>query len=541
MKKVLAIFLVFCVAFTLFSCGKGGSETPAGEASGGGDDATATGGGQAEESPSVEPGNVSAVRDTLNVAMTQDRGTLDPSYMMGYDLLNAMRMVYDVLWDIDGEGNQIWLLATDLEVVEPTVWHVTLRQGVTFANGNPFTADDVLFSLYRGNNRTGEPATFPVLNLEKSKALDEYTVEIVFDSYELSYRNGFSLLYIYDAESFDEETAATTPNGTGPYEVTDYVINSHLDLTVRDGYWGEKPAIENLHFAIMSEDTQRVTALQTGLVDIASVPYQDIEFVQTLSDLTVVVTSPAMSKALYFNPAETSVFYDNPDARKAVALAIDTQAIADIAYSGFAKVSRMPVAVDNIDAEDRFMDLGVYGIGYDPELAGEYAEKSGLRDKEILLINNGTSDSQVVAELIQANLKEIGVTVNVQNLDPGSWLSIVFDDTQYDVAVDFTTAPSMTLAQNYYSWINYHVGGAYTRNPWPGKDRALELAGKVMSVSDPQELSEIYMELTTLQTEAMLWFSLVDMTQAAAYNSGLSGYNPLLFGNVNYAGLSWAA
>ncbi|MDR1589868.1 MAG: ABC transporter substrate-binding protein [Oscillospiraceae bacterium] len=459
---------------------------------------------------------------------------------MGYDLLNAMRMVYEVLWDIDGEGNRTWLLATGLEVVEPTVWHVKLREGVTFANGNPFTADDVLFSLWRGNNRTGEPATFPVLNLEKSKALDEYTVEIVFDSYDLSYLNGFSLLYIYDKESFDETAAATTPNGTGPYAVTDYVINSHLDLTVRDGYWGEKPAIKNLHFAIMSEDSQRVTALQTGLVDIAGVPYSDIEFIQTLSDLAVAITSPAMTKALYFNPAATSVFHDNTDARKAVALAIDTQSIANIAYSGFAKASRMPVAVDNIDVEDRFLDLGVYGIGYDPVKAKELAESSGLTGKEVLLINNGSSDSQVVAELIQANLAEIGVTANVQNLDPGSWLSIVFDDSQYDMAVDFTTAPSMTIAQNYYSWINYHVGGAYTRNPWPGKDRALELANKVMSVSDPAELSEIYMELTELQTEAMLWFSLVDMTQAAAYNKGLNGYKPLLFGNVNYAGLSWS-
>jgi peptide/nickel transport system substrate-binding protein len=545
MKKLLAILLVLCMAFTLFSCGKSGDETPASETPGGdtpsGDSPAPSGGDQPSESAPAPEGNAS-VRDTLSVAMTQDRGTLDPSFMIGWDLMNAMRMVYEPLWEMNGKGEIDWVLATDLDMSDPTRWRITLRQGVTFANGNPFNADDVLFSLWRANNRTGEPATFPVLNLDESNAIDEYTVEAVFDSYDLGYLSGFSSMYIYDKESFDDATIATTPNGTGPYQLAEYVINSHLYLTTRDGYWGNSPAIKNLHFEIMTEDSQRVTALQTGTVDIAGVPYADIEYVQTLEDFSVSFTSGGMSRALYLNlSSERSVFYDNTDARKAVALAIDRQAIADIAYNGFATVSRLPVSLANIDVEDRFLDLGIYGIGYDPELAKEYAEKAGLMDKDILLISNGASDSTVVAELIQANLKEIGVTVTVQNLDPGSWLSVVFDETQYDMAVDFTTAPSQTIAQNYYSWINFHVGGAFTRNPWPGKDRALELANSVMSMSDPKQLSEAYMEMTEILSDAMLWYSLVDMTTAFAYNSDLLNYEPLLFGNVIYSKLAWAA
>jgi peptide/nickel transport system substrate-binding protein len=352
---------------------------------------------------------------------------------------------------------------------------------------------------------------------------------------------------MYDEETcggdIAAESLATDPNGTGPYTVTDYVINSHLDLTVRDGYWGAMPAIQNLHFVIMSEDSQRVTALQTGTADMASVPYQDIEYVQTLDDITVSLgpSAQARSIALYFNPSEHSAFYDNPDARKAVALAIDRQAIADIAYSGYALVSRLPVSIYNTDVEDRLLDLGVYGIGYDPELAKEYAEKSGLAGKEILIIDNGSSDRQVAAELIQANLKEIGVNASVNNLDPGSWLSIVFDDTQFDMAVDMTVAPSLALAQHYYSWINFHIGGSFTRNPWPGKDRAMELVNSVMSISDPKQLSDAYMELTELQTEAMLWYNLVDCQDALAYNSDISGYQTRHSGGVDYGNLSWVS
>ena len=516
--KFLAVLVAISLVFTLVSCGDGGHNN---------------------NNNNETPGGDEAKKDTLTIATTQDRGTLDPMYMLGYDSLNAMRMIYETLWDFDSNGEQVWILATDLEMVEPTVWHIRLREGVTFANGNPFTAEDVVFSLWRGNNRVGEPAYLPELNLDKTRALDDYTVELVFNSYDLSYVAGMASLFMFDKESFDEEAIATTPIGTGPYVLDDYVINSHIDLKARDDYWGTPPAIKNLKFRVLSEDSQRVNAMQIGTVDIAQIPYQDIEFVQGLDGVTVHMFDPAMTRTLFFNPSEQSVFYNNPDARKAVALAIDSQAIADIAYSGFADVSRLPVAVSNVDVEDSYLDLGVYGIGYNPELAREYAEKAGIVGKKILLINNGSSDAVVVSELIQADLKDIGIEVEVQSLDPGSWLTIVFDDTQYDMAIDFTTAPSRTLAQNFYAWTLYHVGGSYTRNPWPGKDRFLALISDIMSVADSEELSSRFEELLDLHNEAMLWYSLVDIKYAYGYNSDLKGYEPLLMGNVNYANLSW--
>ena len=60
-----------------------------------------------------------------------------------------------------------------------------------------------------------------------------------------------------------------------------------------------------------------------------------------------------------------------------------------------------------------------------------------------------------------------------------------------------------------------------------------------MAVDDPAELSERYMELVEMHTEAMLWYSLVDMKDATGYNSDLKNFNPMLMGTVNYAKLSW--
>ena len=540
MKKIFAILLVLVVVFSLAACKGSTTDTNTNGGTNTDNNSADTNGNDASDGSGDNAGTVSA-KDTLKITVTQDRGTLDPMYMIGYDYMRSMRMVYDTLWDIDSDGNMVWVLATGIEYVEPTVWHIKLREGITFSNGNPFTAEDALFSILRGNNRVGEPMYLPELDMENSNVLDDYTVELIFGAYDLSYVAGMTSLVMFDVESFDEEIAATTPMGTGPYELVDYVINSHINLVARDGYWGEPAKIKNLNFMVLAEDAQRVNALQTGTTDISAVPFQDLEFVQSLDGITVDIRASAMSNAVFFNTSETRVFYDNADARKAVAYAIDREAIVDIAYSGFATPSRIPVSMGNIDWEDRFLDKGVYGDSYNVELARQLAESSGLVDKEILLINNGSSADVVICELIQANLRDIGVTVNVNSLDAGSWLSIVFDPTAFDMAINFTSVPSMTMAQNYSAWILYMNGGTYVTDPWPGRERYLVLIDGIMAMSDPAELSERYMELTELHVEAMIWYSLIDTQTANAYNSDIQGWAPMQDGNVNYAKLSWAA
>ena len=546
MKRFVVVLLLLCMALTLFACkSSGDNQTNNNSIQQSGDNnqtgAESSGSSQTGGNSNSQQSGTASTKDSLSIAITQDGGTLDPTTIAGYDIMNAIRMIYDSLWDYDIDGNVIWKLATGLTMVEPTKWHIHLREGVTFSNGNPFNADDALFSIWWGNGRPGKPVNFPELDLDNTFVVDEYTVELNFFKYDISYVYGMRQLYMFDKESYDEDDMAIHPIGTGPYVLSDYVINSHLNLTARDDYWGGKPAIQHLNFRILAEDAQRVNALQTGEVDIADIPFQDVSFVETLNGINVDVFTAASNMALYFNVAPTSVFYDNTDARRAVAMAIDRQAIADIAYSGFATPSRLPQSMGCSGIESRFLDLGIYGTGYNPEQAKALAQSSGLVDMEILLINNGSSADVVTCELIQENLRAIGVTVDVRNLDPGSWISYIFDDTTYDMSVDGVFAPSQTLAQNYYAWVLYGVGGAFTRNPWPGQERYLSLIEDIMSISDAKKLSDVTMELTQIHEAAMLWFGLIDTQRATAYKSGLVGFQRLFSGTLNYSKYSWGS
>ena len=544
LKKTLAVLLVLVMVFAAVACGgttTDNNNTANNSTDNGGAADTGNSGSNDANSGGATGGNTSK-KDTLSFTCTVDSGTLDPMQILGYDTGFAMRMVYETLWDIDSKGNMVMILATDLTFVEPTIWHIKLREGVFFSNGNPFTAEDALFSIFRGNTMPGAPPFLPELNLEESKVLDEYTIELIFNNYDLSLTAGMASVSMFYVESFDEETVPTTPMGTGPYIMTTYVINSHIYLEAREsGYWGDAPAIKNIHCKVLAEDFQRVNALETGTSDISSIPFQDIEYVESLDGITVALSDSTYGTCIYFNLTDNTVFFENPDARKAIALAIDNQAVADIAYSGYAKISRLPVSMAHIDWTDDILDLGVYGIGYDPDLARQYAESSGLVGQKLKAICSASAADIAVGELMQSDLQAIGVELEVVTLDAGSIITIAGDPTEFDIFISLTSAPSMTIAQNYSAYIQYMVGGTFLTSPWPGRDRFVELVTGIMAISDPAELQSRYKEMTEIHVDALPWYGIVDQQNANAYNSDLIGYERMLMGNVNFHKLSWAS
>ena len=267
MKKLLSLLFAVIMTLSFAACGEkgGGSGT----------------------SDGVE-------KDTLTVACTQDYATLDFTYESAYgDYTAISRMYAEPLYDIykvndDGTYEYRWILATSMEEESDTSWVFHLREGVKFSNGNDFNADDVLFTLDLCCNTDGQYPYFPHLDWEACEKIDDYTVRIVFKQFDYSYYNNVCTMQILDAETYDPVEYATNPVGTGPYVVTDYVVNSYLNMTANENYWGEQPKIKNLNFLCMDEDTQRVNALETDSVDVClRVPLQELDYVSSLGDYEV--------------------------------------------------------------------------------------------------------------------------------------------------------------------------------------------------------------------------------------------------------------
>lgn len=534
MKKFLALVLAVLMVLSLVACG--GSKTA---------DDTAKTDTKTNETEKKTDGTDKADaaatgRDTLTIALPSDRGTLNPMNLMGFDTAAAIKMIYEPLWDIDKEGNYEFILAESLDQSDPCNWIIKIKEGIKFANGNDFTAEDVVFTLERGNDRDGEADYLPELDLGNTKVIDTYTVQLSLFNYDMSYATSMCSMPMMDKESYDHDAIAQNPIGTGPYVLKEYVVNSHITLERRDGYWGDEPYFKYLNFVIIAEDSQRTNAIATGEVDISDVPFSDIDYVKGIDTYTLDLSETAQSTAMYYNTSENSILYNNEKGRQAIAMAIDTEAIADLVYSGYASAARLPVSVGNIDVQDSFLDRGVYGDRYNVEKAKAMAEEAGLVGQHLVIITPGSAEYAMVAEIIADNLKDIGIDLEVKNYDAGSAMEVYNDPTMYDLNISFTFVPSKTIAQNMYAWVFYANGGIYTWTPWPNVERYMEISQDIMAVSDPAELAARYDELLNYHVEGLPWYNLVDIMSASAYNSHITGYEQMTMGNVNYAKLGWA-
>ena len=199
-------------------------------------------------------------------------------------------------------------LATEWEVVEPTRWRFTLRDGVTFHNGNPFTADDVVASFERlmHPDARARGNVSGVVSVEK---VDDRTVDFVLDGPYPLLLNDLSGVFIMDREWLEEHDAlepgnittgttshaSTHANGTGPFVLESYRPDVATVMGVNEGWWDEpEHNLSGIEFRPITSDATRVAALMSGELDmIAPVPLQDIERLKAAGGFEV-VEEPAL-------------------------------------------------------------------------------------------------------------------------------------------------------------------------------------------------------------------------------------------------------
>ena len=509
----LALLLACMMIVSMAACGKPNTPTESGKP-----DTPTESGKPSEAPPPADP-----TKDTIKVAVTNDMGTLDPAQNSGTDLVGpTTRMIHEPLWYFDSDGEIVWMLATGYEWMDDVTIRIHVREGVNFMNGEILNAHDVLYSLIRYNHREGQGAMFRFLDEENSSVVDEYTVDMKLNEVNTSIPLTMGQ-YAIVRNNVTMDEAARSPNGTGPYAVTDYVINSHLYLSRRDDYWGELPATKNFQFLQLKEEAQRTNALQTGTVDVAAVPFQDVDFVRSLPGINLEITPSHGQQVIFFNVSDTSVFHQNEDARRAVTYAVDTAAIRRLVYNDLVDTPKTVMQQHVTDMEDRYFQFGgVYESGQDLELAKQYAESAGIIGKELRLINNGAPAAVLTCELIQADLKKIGVEVDVRSYDMGSWTTYLFDDTQYDMCFDGNWALQNTVTSALKYSVENMSAYAYKNYPWNGSEEVLERLATIYTVDETTQKEWRY-EVSKAVADAYLWISLADMVNTWAINEGVAG------------------
>jgi peptide/nickel transport system substrate-binding protein len=298
-----------------------------------------------------------AAQRTLNVATGGAFTSMDPHYHNLGPNNVLTTYVFDPLVQFDPQFRPQPALATGWKALDDKTWEFTLRDGVTFQDGSPFTADDVVFTYGRVPTLLNSPSSFnfAVKPIEKIEVIDAHTLRFhtTVPQPLLPY-NLATVRIVSRKNGTDQGTGAyntlAAAIGTGPYRVTAFLVGERAVFERNPDWWGTRPAWDKVVYRAIPNDTARNAALQAGDVDIIDqVSTRDVAELRRNPKL-VVVSAPGQ-RLIYLAPdigrAQTPWATDtegkrldrNPlqdvRVRKALSLAINRDALKDRVMDGF--------------------------------------------------------------------------------------------------------------------------------------------------------------------------------------------------------------
>lgn len=261
-----------------------------------------------------------AEANTLRWGAARDIGSLDPYSFGDTFTLSVLNHVYEGLVRYDQELKIEPALATRWETITPTTWRFHLRRGVTFHNGNPFTADDVIASLERVSHPTS-PLRGNLPAYRSATKVDDFTVDIeVTGTYPLLL-NDLTNIYIFDREWMVannallptdagrgvEGFATTNANGTGPFQVESRRPDARTVFTVNPRWWDEpRHNLTRIELLPIASSATRVAAMLSGEIDFTNVaPLQDLPRLQAAAEVRVLQSSELRTVFLVLNQRDT--------------------------------------------------------------------------------------------------------------------------------------------------------------------------------------------------------------------------------------------
>lgn len=309
-----------------------------------------------------------------------------------------------------------------------TVLTITLREGLTFADGSPLTADDVVWTFQRGLEGPGYiKVLYPMVGITSADqfvALDELTVQITsaFATPLLPKMLAMQPFGILSKESgeanaTDDDVWAAdwfreNDNSSGPYTVSAYDPTTSITLTPNEAYY-DQDKIKNAGVTIqfVSDPAQRALLLQSGEIDLAQgLPLDQVKELESVDGLSVVSESSNRLEYLGFNTSAAP--FDNPAVRQAVALALPYDTFVDDVMYGYANASTGVVPEGMVTHSD---DAGAFA--QDLDAARALLEDAGVGSfTTTLSFKQSSAVESRAAVYIQSALAELGITVDITPL-----------------------------------------------------------------------------------------------------------------------------
>ncbi|WP_325090956.1 ABC transporter substrate-binding protein, partial [Leucobacter sp. M11] len=393
--------------------------------------------------------------DPVTVALTGEPTNLDFTTTAGSAIPQAvMSNIYEGLVEIDQQGEIQPLLAESWTVSEDRkTYTFTLQEGVTFSNGEPFTADDVKFSLERVSSDAWTSSLKAKMDVVESVTVvsdTEVTVALSQPSNAWLFNLGTPVGAMFDESGVAD--LANDPIGTGPYVLDEWKRGDSIVLSTRDDYWGEAPAVSGVTLKYFADAVATTNALKTGDVDVVY-NMQVPELVDSFaSDDAFQVLEGTSSGEVSLSLNNKAAPFDDVRVRQAVLYAIDEQAIIDTAWNGFGSV----VATYATPTDPYYEDLtDVYA--HDPAKAKALLKEAGQENLSIEFTVPTRPYADAVSEIVVSQLKDVGITATIKSAEfPAVWIDEVF--TKHDYQMTTVLAVEARDILTVFNNPDYYIG-----------------------------------------------------------------------------------
>ena len=376
---------------------------------------------------------------TLSFGRQTGPTQLDPANSIVEGDVYTLDKIFEPLYITNSAGQLVpWLAKGYTVSSDGKTYTFALRPGVKFSDGTPLTADDVVFSIQRAASDKNGPLSFLDFAIKSLKADGDSSVVATLSQPWAPFLSDISVfanaILPKDFGGKSESAFFASPVGTGPFTLQSFTKGGNVSLARNPNYWqAGKPYLDAVDFVYIGDDNQRVLQLKSGQVQVISaVPAVQVAALQGDSSVTLKEFGSWAVDLLFFN--EKVPQFADRHVRRAISYALDIPAIAKATTYGTAQPggSFFPPTLQYYK--------NVPTLSYN--LASAKAELAQSKYPHgfsfTLLVSSGNSQYVAAATIIQQQLKALGITVTLSQLDDAAFHT-AFEAFNYQAMINGAT------------------------------------------------------------------------------------------------------
>ena len=368
---------------------------------------------------------------------------------------------------------------------DPKTWRFKLRQGLTFTNGEPFTADAVVAMVDNVVNPEKPGTQIDEFGLTGGKAtkIDEFTVDITTANPDAIFPNRISRMGIPAPKwlaSVPTDASLTTLIGSGPYKLAEYTKGSHFLLKANEEYWGpNKPKIAEIKIIFRNEAAVRAAMIQAGEVQVATLltpeaaralPAHVVELTGEVPHIRINTEHPVLKDLRV---------------RQALNMAFDRKSMIDSLFGDVAE----PLYGHTVRRSSTGWNPNLKDYPYDPAKAKQLVEEAGAVGQPLELISRNGYFPRIdeVSELFVNQVNQTGLKVTVKSLEQGQWTTVLYQVKPGEPRSDLLLGSGSDPVQDSSRLLStkYRCGGVHSQwcdQEWTAKfNNVLGLSGEARS------------------------------------------------------------